>query len=110
LLACSSSGPTGLWDVATGRSIGPDFGWSARIYSAAFHPGGRFVATGDHKGSIRFWPVPEPVRGDVARLRLWVQVLTALADDPVAGGLELNPKEWADKKRLLDELGWPAVQ
>ncbi len=110
LLACSSGGRTGLWDTATCRPIGPEFEQGARIYTAVFHPDGRLVATGDHKGSIRFWPVPEPVQGDSARLRLWVQVLTGLEGDPETGGLELTPEAWAEKKRLLDRLGGPPVR
>jgi hypothetical protein len=43
-------------------------------------------------------------------LRLWVQVLTGLTDDPAAGGMELSPEEWAEKKRLLDAGGGPPVQ
>ena len=109
LLACSSGGHTGMWDTATCRPIGPEFEHGAPIYSAAFHPDGRLVATGDHRGSIRFWPVPERVQGESERLRLWVQVLTGLEGDPVTGGLELTPEAWAEKKRLLDTLGGPPV-
>ncbi len=109
LLAMCSNGKTGLWDTATCHAIGCGFEMDDQVYSTAISPDGNFVATGDLKGAIRIRPVPQPVGGDVARLRLWIQVLTGMEDDPAAGGLDLSPAVWADKKRRLEAMGGPPL-
>jgi WD40 repeat protein len=47
-----------LWDVRTGREIGPGLACGGRAFSVVFNPDGKSLAacSGDH--TIRFWEVP----------------------------------------------------
>jgi hypothetical protein len=51
--------------------------------------------------------VPQPVQGDAARLRLWVEVITARELD--AGGeiADLDAKTWQQRWEQLQKLGGP---
>jgi WD40 repeat protein len=109
ILTMCSSGKTNLWDSETHHAVGKGLEMNDGVYATAMSPDGNFVATGDRKGAIRIWPLPKPVQGDVARLRLWIQVLTGMQDDPAFGGLDLSPTDWAEKKRQLDALGGPPL-
>jgi WD40 repeat protein len=52
----NGNGGIGLWNVATRRQIAtlPDPGY-APVYSVAFSPGGKTLATGDHNGATYLW-------------------------------------------------------
>jgi WD40 repeat protein/tRNA A-37 threonylcarbamoyl transferase component Bud32 len=109
LLVGANNGHASLWDTVTCRSIGPDLASTSGIIVSAISPDDRLIATGDSDCSVRLWPMPRPVEGDVFKLRLWIQALTGLEDNPSVGGLDLTPAAWADKKRQLDALGGPPL-
>jgi WD40 repeat protein/serine/threonine protein kinase len=51
----SPRGEARLWDVATGRTIGPALKQSQPIWAAAFSPDGRVLLTGSRGGEIQYW-------------------------------------------------------
>jgi WD40 repeat protein len=50
-------GDVRLWDVATGRQIGPTLNHANKVHAVAFSPDGRWLATGDEDGRGRLWPM-----------------------------------------------------
>jgi WD40 repeat protein len=46
-----------LWDVVTGQQIGSLDTHSGQVYSVAFSPDGKTLATGDDSGAARLWDV-----------------------------------------------------
>lgn len=48
-------GEARLWDVASGRQMGPTLHHAGPIWAAAFSPNGRILATGAEKGYTKFW-------------------------------------------------------
>jgi WD40 repeat protein/tRNA A-37 threonylcarbamoyl transferase component Bud32 len=48
-------GEARLWDVTTGRTIGPALKQPQPIWAAAFSPDGRLLLTGSESGDVQFW-------------------------------------------------------
>src|SRR5207248_1756909 len=46
-----------LWDASTGKELGVLKGHSSRVYSVAFAPDGKTLASSSFDGSIRIWDV-----------------------------------------------------
>jgi hypothetical protein len=113
-----------LWDAATGRPIGKVL--STEWYeveqdvSGLFSPDSRTLLAktafterrpgllGDrYFEEARLFEVPQPVPGEAARLRLWVEVITARELD--AGGeiAELDAQTWQQRWQQLRKLGGP---
>jgi hypothetical protein len=61
---------------------------------------------GTPDGAVRFWNAERsPVRGDVERIRLWIQVITGFELD---GELRaLDGRTWKERRARLDDLGGP---
>jgi WD40 repeat protein len=115
-----------LWDVATSWPIGKVLwthgfdGLCVDGMSTRFSPDSRTVlakATLEESRRVfqgnlrfdeaRFFDVPQPVAGDAARIRLWVEVITSRELD--AGGeiAELDAKTWHERWKQLQQLGGP---
>jgi WD40 repeat protein len=50
-----------VWDVSTGRLLGPPLAQTATITAVQFRPDGRALAVGGHDGLIRLWSLPPPM-------------------------------------------------
>jgi hypothetical protein len=115
-----------FWDAATGRPFGKVLWtrWGQIIHaqgvSAVFSPDSRTLLAktafveprpalkGDlHFDEARLFEVPQPVAGGAARLRLWVEVITARELDAGGEVAELDAKTWHERWQQLQKLGGP---
>ncbi len=93
-----------LWDIATGKRIGPAPG-QADTPLVAFSPNGRHFAVGGKYGRIALWQSPLPMRGSAERLRLWTETLAGLELDAQQIAHPLNAVELQRRRARLHERG-----
>jgi WD40 repeat protein len=107
-LATASADQTArLWDTATGKPVGPPMRHAGRLHGVAFAADGKSVLTACEDGTVQRWQIPAPVPGDVDRVVLWSQVITALELDSNGGLRALEAAAWRERRRRLNELGGP---
>ncbi len=93
-----------LWDIATGKRIGPAPG-QADTPLVAFSPNGRHFAVGGKYGRIALWQSPLPMRGSAERLRLWTETLAGLELDAQQIAHPLHAVELQRRRARLHERG-----
>ncbi|MDB5310119.1 MAG: repeat-containing protein [Gemmataceae bacterium] len=96
-----------VWDVATGKPLGPPPGWGGGARPVAFSPDGRWLTVGDVYGRITIWAPPAPIEGETGRIKLWVQTLTGLEIDDQGVIRSLAPDALAERRRQFDGQGGP---
>jgi eukaryotic-like serine/threonine-protein kinase len=105
-----SSGDDGtgrLWDVATGKAIGPP---PCREGADAVAFGSdRLLAVAGADGRIALWNAPVPVEGAAERIRLWANALTGLELDERDVVRELSAEARQQRERQLQALGGPPL-
>jgi tRNA A-37 threonylcarbamoyl transferase component Bud32 len=60
-LTAEAQGGARLWDVASGRPVGPLLSRAGRVTALALAPDGRSALTAGADGSVRLWRMPGPV-------------------------------------------------
>jgi WD40 repeat protein len=96
-----------LWEARSGKILAlPPMIPRIRM-SVALSPDGRFAAyvAGDLKA--RTWKVPQPIRGDAARILAWTQVITGVDTDEHGAPRQLDPVGWQECRQRLQKLGGP---
>jgi WD40 repeat protein/serine/threonine protein kinase len=86
-----------LWEVRTGRALGPPLEHGEEVRAVAFRPDGRGFFTGTFGGHLRRWAVPPASPGD--RIATQSEGITALAVSPdgrtmAAGSLDRSARLW----------------
>jgi WD40 repeat protein len=74
-------GDVRLWDVVSGRPVGPSLPQRGSVLALAFDPAGRTLAAAGEDGTCRIWAVPDPVGGSSEQIRRRVETLTGLELD-----------------------------
>ena len=96
-----------LWDVATGKPLGPLLPHRGEVLRVGFVADGKAVWTSSEvsprsqQGTTAFWDVPEPCRGDSARILLELQVLTGMELDSSGAVRKLSAAEWQQRRGRL---------
>lgn len=110
-------GTARLWDVASGKQLGPALHHDQRVHRVAFWPDGRtMVTTTDDAGlgqssagQARYWSIPAPLHGSDEQIELWVQTSTGMQLDAKGGMRLLQPQEWQSRHRRLQQIGLPTI-
>jgi len=72
-----------LWDVATGKPIGPVLKHPSPICAFGFAPDGQWMATGDADGMVQVWKIPAPILDTTDRIFTWVEQITGMKMDSI---------------------------
>jgi WD40 repeat protein/serine/threonine protein kinase/tetratricopeptide (TPR) repeat protein len=80
-LTAAASGAVRLWDAATALPIGPPARHEPPVTSVRFADDDRSYLTLSADAAARRWPLPQPVPGDPALVRTWVQTITGQEKD-----------------------------
>jgi WD40 repeat protein len=107
ILATGGEQAAGLWDVATGKPIGPPLDHPAALLAVSFSPDGGRLATCCGDDTARVWDVPRPVVGGIEQVKLWVEVLTGHELDEAGDARPLSAQEQERRRRRLQGLGGP---
>jgi hypothetical protein len=94
-----------LWSAATGKPIGPPFSHDDSMMAVAFSPNGSSILTAGLDHMARLWAVPAPLTEEPERVQLWVELLTGQQLDDAGDIHILEPDEWQQRRRRLDDLG-----
>ncbi len=94
-----------LWDVATGKKIGPMP--SRRALCPAISPDGVHLAVGGLNGVIALWRTPQPLDGTAERLRVWIELRAGMELDQEDIFRSLRPEALQSRRQRLEELGEP---
>jgi hypothetical protein len=93
-----------LWDVATGKAIGPPVVLDgASLVAASFL--GQTLAVAGSGGRIVVWNAPEPLAGKVENIRLWVELITGMELDSRGMVSTLGREALRDRQERLDQQG-----
>ena len=93
----ASSGEVRLWDSATALPIGPPARHDGSVTSVRFADDGRSFLTLCDDGASRRWPMPQPVAGDPALVKLWVQTITGQEQDAGKAVSVVDADAWRER-------------
>jgi WD40 repeat protein len=94
-----------VWDLATGKTIGPALPHADSVFHIQFSPDGRQLATTCHDGFLRVWKIAAPLQGSPERIRLTVELAAERTLGPFGEVLELDAKALEQRRRRLELLG-----
>ena len=97
-----------VWDVATGKLLGPAPS-AVGARPVAFSPDGRLLAVGSRDGRISICATPSPIEGDPERIRTWVEAVTGLELDREGVVMPLSPEARSGRADHLRDLGGPPL-
>jgi WD40 repeat protein len=99
-----------LWDVQTGKPLGPPLRHNKPVEAAACSQNGQTFLTGGPDSTARLWRIPTPVPGEVARIRLWVELLSGKELQPDGAVRVLSAAQWQQRQQRLQTLGGAPIR
>jgi tetratricopeptide (TPR) repeat protein len=97
-LTGASNGEVRLWDSATALPIGPPAPHGRAVTSVRFADDDRSFLTLGDDGAARRWPMPQPVAGDPALVKMWVQTITGQEQDAAKAVSVLDADAWQERR------------
>jgi WD40 repeat protein len=108
-----------FWEPRSGKRVGPRLPLPPRIRNDVGLRDDGFSFCADEKDQAyvvmapanpsrqfdQLWPLPTPIKGEVERLTLWVQVLTGRELDAGGSARELDSAAWHERRQRLEALG-----
>src|SRR5262249_53842899 len=94
-----------VWDTASGKALGMSVPLGLPV-QMAITPDGRTARVANLTTAWSF-PLPEPLKADAERIRLWVQVSGSIELDDGGGVRLLEKAEWVKRRQRLEALGGP---
>jgi len=105
IAATCDDGSVRVWDVATSRPIGPALRLRNRVLGVSFGSDTE-IRTATPDGTSFFWEAERsPIRGDVERIKLWVEVITGFELDEEGALRALDAPTWSKRRARLRSLG-----
>jgi WD40 repeat protein len=89
-----------VWETATGLPVGPTVPAGREVSALAFGPQGQLMAGGLQ--GVAIWQRPFSLPGDVARIKLQLQVLSGLELGPSGEVRALDLATWQQRRRKLN--------
>jgi WD40 repeat protein/tRNA A-37 threonylcarbamoyl transferase component Bud32 len=105
LITASSDGTARLWDVATGKRVGPLRQHGAGVMALGLSPDGRLLRTFSLTSQLHTWPLSTDIPDEPARLTLWVQTLTGQELRPDGTLQSLSAATWRERDKQLTTMG-----
>jgi WD40 repeat protein/serine/threonine protein kinase/tetratricopeptide (TPR) repeat protein len=102
-LTGAASGEVRLWDAATALPIGPTARHDGPVTSVRFADDDRGFFTLSNDCAARRWAVPQPVAGDPALVRSWVQTVTGQQKDAGKAVAVLDAAALRQRRRRMME-------
>ncbi len=96
-------GTARLWDVATGKPLGPPLEHQRTIRDVTFSPDGNTLWTAAFDRTVRAWTLPQPIKGDVDQVVLWIQALTGIELNSDGLFRDLDATAWQQKQSRLNQ-------
>ena len=96
-----------LWDVATGKRLGPPLVHGRTVREVTFSPDGKTLLTASFDRTARCWELPAAIEGSVDQILLRTQVLTGMELDDDGLFRDLDAARWHERRKRLAEIGGP---
>jgi WD40 repeat protein len=94
-----------LWDVATGKPVGPPLRHPGPVIRVTFGLDGNTILTATADQRARESYVPTAMAGTAEQLELWAQVVTGMELQADGGVRVLDAAAWQDRRQRLAGSG-----
>jgi WD40 repeat protein len=96
-----------MWDVQSGRRVGPICRYKDDVRHVAFSPDGKIAVLADWSGYGVLWTLPQPFQDDPERLTWRVQTAVGMKLDEGGGREVLDGPTWLELQERLRQPGGP---